>query len=90
MRATTRHGGGWAIDWRDKNGAPQRTTSKRGVVEVRVDLKLSWQSEKDRIEFLERYARFKEKEENRQDAAQMNNYCWITVDLDKKIMACIP
>ena len=83
MRATTRHGGGWAIDWRDKNGAPQRTTSKRGVVEVRVDLKLSWQSEKDRIEFLERYARFKEKEENRQDAAQMNNYCWITVDLDK-------
>ena len=85
LRATTQQqGDGWAIDWRDENGAPHRTMSRHGVVEMRIELKLSWKSEKDRVEFLERYARFKEKEENRQDIQQKN---WITAELKNGIVA---
>ena len=85
LRATTQQqGDGWAIDWRDENGAPHRTMSRHGVVEMRIELKLSWKSEKDRVEFLERYARFKEKEENRQDIQQEN---WITAELKNGIVA---
>ena len=51
---------------------------------MRIELKLSWKSEKDRVEFLERYARFKEKEENRQDIQQNN---WITAELKNGIVA---
>ena len=69
-------GKGWQVAWSDSAGSPHVTSSRRGLVELRTELRISWKTAEERARFLAAYHDFCAN--NKQDS---NQEYWVEAQL---------
>ena len=70
-------GGGWEIPYFSPSGEPRVASSRRGLLELRVTLEVSWASAGEKAEFEQVFEQFQH--DNHRDCIVKN---WITLDFE--------